>query len=95
MGSSGWTIAPYTGIHFRVNALARAKGEIEYQNMTISETADLFDSDMFYRFQAGWQIGVNFDYKKLDFGVGYSLDFNDYAEDSRSRNPYVRIGVKF
>lgn len=94
IGNSGFSIAPYLGIHFTVNALA--KGTATYEraysdpyspgNNNNSWDVNYFsnNSDDDYpqakRFQLGWQAGVGFNYKALYLGVGYSAEFMKYID---------------
>lgn len=80
-------IAPYAGIDFHFNLLAKTKitGTLSYMGESESsdQTYNWFKKDgdegvgdnTFKRFQMGWHIGVRFEYKKLFLGVEYGTDF--------------------
>lgn len=47
------------------------------------------------RFQAGWHIGVGFDYKVLHFGVNYGTDFNEITKKCKIATTSVGVGWNF
>lgn len=65
------------------------------------EPSNLFDKDdqgkdyVWKRFQAGWHIGVNFDYKALHIGVNYGTDMNELAKKTKLKTTTVALGFNF
>lgn len=97
-----FVIKPYTGLNFKFNLLGKQK-YTETELATGDEdkdTYDLFDKkDMgeepFKRFQMGWQIGVDFQYKPFVLGVEYSLDFIKPQKWMNSQLLSVKLGYCF
>ena len=94
--NENFSISPLFGFDFRLNLMG--KGKYEYDGE--SEDWNLFDDDemggeAYKRFQAGWHIGVGFDYKALHFGVDWGTDFNEIAEETKLRTTYVTLGWNF
>ena len=87
-----FAVSPNFGFDFRVNVMGKEK---------VTEDGDeLYDTDLFSdadwkRFQAGWHIGVGFDYRALHFGVQYGSDFNEIAEEVKVATTSVTLGFNF
>lgn len=47
------------------------------------------------RFQAGWHIGANINYKKLTLGITYGQDFNEIMEDCKIATTTISLGYNF
>lgn len=45
--------------------------------------------------QIGWRIGVTVDYGIYNVGVGYGIDFNKIADESKFGILSVNIGMDF
>lgn len=98
-----FAIAPNFGFDFRINMTGKLKSEGDGGEFDI----DLFEDNTFgdgeyevkmeawKRFQAGWHIGVGFDYKALHFGVNYGTDFNEITENCKFATTSVRLGYNF
>lgn len=56
---------------------------------------DDYDAETANRIQFGMQLGVNFNYKMLTLGVGYSLDFNDYIKGASTKGLMISVGYNF
>ena len=73
-------IMPYAGLDLTLYPLAQIKAE--------GETASLFDEDEVTellkanRFQAGWQIGADFDFKNVVFGFAYQSDLTKFQDNT-------------
>lgn len=87
------TLMPYAGLHFTANILGIAKQG--------SRFVSLFDKDK-YTNNGGWnhcqygsQIGVTGVYRKLSFGLEYSYDFKELAEDLKTSDLLLSLGVAF
>lgn len=91
--NSNFYIAPYAG----VVAKFHYKGDYK-ENAT---TTNIFDDKAYKRFQAGWQVGVDFGYKHFFVGAAYGQDFNDFknTNDGYSALKWktfsVNIGARF
>ncbi len=84
--NNGVYLAPYFGLHFKLNVLGQDKETYEgdYSGYDEDETAKWFKDDDYSgsgdegygykRFQFGWQTGLNVGYKKFNFNIGYSGD---------------------
>lgn len=93
-----FSVSPFLGITLKGNILGKEK----YEYGDEKETIDFFDKkDMegkeytWNRFQAGWQIGANLDYKALSLGFHYGSDFNEIAKKTNTKNWAINIGYKF
>lgn len=85
---------------FRINLLGKIKYEETYDGDTDSWDGNLFDDDdmdneAWKRFQAGWHVGVGFDYRIIHFAVEYGTDFNEIAEKSKFATPAITLGLNF
>lgn len=94
--NENFSISPLFGFDFRLNLMG--KGKYEYDGE--SEDWNLFDDDemggeAYKRFQAGWHIGVGFDYKALHFGVDYGTSFNEISEKVKLATTSVTVGYNF
>ena len=47
------------------------------------------------RCQFGWQIGATLDINQFNVGIGYSLDFNEIAEKTKTSKFAVTVGMNF
>lgn len=91
-------VKPYTGLYLRLNLLAKEKFECGLTDNTSEEAVNLFDGDLgesWNRVQLGWQIGAAVDYGCYNVGVGYAIDFNPIAVDSRLGVFSLRLGLNF
>lgn len=91
--NSSISIFPYAGVTTRFNVW----GEEKYTYRDEEETYNLFDSDEgdCKRFQIGWRIGCDFHFSSFILGVGYGMDFNEFAEDTKISSLNVKAGIKF
>ena len=95
-----FSISPYFGLDFRINLLGKNKYEETYDGDTDSWDGNLFDDDdmdneAWKRFQAGWHIGVGFDYRIIHIAIEYGTDFNEIAEKSKFATPAITLGLNF
>ena len=91
-----FSISPLFGFDFRVNLLGKAKveyGDESYDYNLFKD--DEMDGEAYKRFQAGWHIGVGFDYKALHFGVDYGTSFNEITEKVKLATTSVTVGYNF
>lgn len=93
--TSSISIFPYVGITTRLNLW----GEETWEDKKYEEEEDydLFDSDEgdCKRFQIGWRIGCDFQFNRFILGIGYGMDFSEFAEDTKISSFNVKVGVKF
>lgn len=95
-----FSISPYFGLDFRINVLGKNKYEEDYNGDVDSYDWNLFDDDdmdgdPWGRFQAGWHLGVGFDYSVLHVGVEYGTDFNEIAEKTKFATTSITLGLNF
>ena len=104
-----FAIAPYAGLDFRFNLLAKTKwkeyedGELDYEDSWSWFDKDEMGDDTAKRFQMGWHVGVRFEVKKIFLGVEYGTDFMPFwsskwqGEKShiKTGNLAVSVGYKF
>lgn len=95
-----FSISPYFGLDFRINLLGKIKYEETYDGDTDSWDGNLFDDDdmdneAWKRFQAGWHIGVGFDYRIIHIAIEYGTDFNEIAEKSKFATTAITLGLNF
>lgn len=95
-----FSISPYFGLDFRINVLGKNKYEEDYNGDVDSYDWNLFDDDdmdgdPWGRFQAGWHLGVGFDYRVLHVGVEYGTDFNEIAEKTKFATTSITLGLNF
>lgn len=94
--TDNFAISPNFGLNFRLNLMGKGK----YEEDGYSEDWNLYsDDDMgdeaYNRFQAGWHIGVGFDYRFLHLGVDWGTDFNEITEHTNLKTTYVTLGWNF
>ncbi len=92
---NGISIQPYLGLNFKINALANYKTEgnlyeeeDNYYELvdSASETVNLLKGEGSANvFQLGWHVGVGFNYRWFNFGLGYGTDFINFS----SHKPYT------
>ena len=95
---SDFSVSPFVGVTLKGNVLGKQKW---------SDEDDSFDCDFFdkedmggkdytwKRFQVGWQIGANVDYKSLSVGMHYGSDFSELAKKTNSSNWAITLGYSF
>ena len=72
-----------------------------YSSLNFEEEVNCFDEDeigreyVWNRAQVGWQIGASLDYKRINIGIGYALDFNEITEKTKCGIFSANIGVNF
>lgn len=101
---AGFSIAPYAGLRLTGNIIGQAKAggekisffdEDDMKESGIGYDEDDYDAETANRIQFGMQLGVNFNYKMLTLGVGYSLDFNDYIKGASTKGLMISVGYNF
>ena len=91
-----WKIIPYTGLYLRMHITGKLEA---YDNSDYKDEANIFDSDEFYptfeRFQCGWQLGCDFQYRQFVFGLSYGIDLNKIWIDTRAFTSSLNFGYRF
>lgn len=92
----GFTIAPYAGLNFKINAISRMKiagsgdlddidGDYEDEWTNLLSEEDMGNKDATWNcFQMGWHVGVGAEFRKIYLGLQYGTDFipaYGYKED--------------
>lgn len=99
-----FSIYPYIGLNFRINAVGKIKMEAEYEGESESESIDVFSKDdmeeyemgdAWKRFQAGWQIGVAFNINKFTLAASYGKDFTEISKKVKVAMPSITVGFNF
>lgn len=105
-----FSVAPLVGLNFRYNIIGEFETEITndlysaaekgyfYQNWDNSPTEQMLygpRKDDYKKFQVGWQIGLNLNYKKLNIGVSYMKDFMKITDTAKASVTYVTLGIHF
>ena len=99
-----FSIYPYIGVNFRINAIGKFKIGFEYDDKTENESFNVFDSDdmdelgmgdAWKRFQAGWQIGVAFNIDRFTLATSYGKDFTEISKKVKVAMPSITIGYNF
>lgn len=96
-----FAISPFFGFDFRINVIGKRPITVEVEGESADEDYNLFDEDemgkdnTWKRFQAGWHIGVNLDWKALHVGVAYGTDMNEIAEKTKFKTTTVALGFNF
>lgn len=99
-----FSIYPYIGLNFRINAVGKIKMKAEYDGESESESIDVFSKDdmneyeigdAWKRFQAGWQIGVAFNINRFTLAASYGRDFTEISKKVKVAMPSITAGFNF
>lgn len=97
---NGLYLAPYFGLHFKVNVLGKEK--MSYGGESASSSwfsKDDMDDETYNRFQMGWQSGLNLGYKMINLNIGYMGDFmplyKEKESDMKIKTGGFVVGVGF
>lgn len=93
-----FSLSPFVGVTLKGNILGKQKWVDEDDSVE----NDFFDKEdmegkdnTWKRFQVGWQIGANVDYKSLSVGLHYGSDFSELAKKVNSSNWAITLGYSF
>lgn len=92
------TVKPYTGLYLRLNLTAKQKYEGGVGGYATEDDINLFDGDnaeSWKRVQLGWRIGASAEYGCYSLGLGYAVDFNKIAYESRFGTLSLTLGMNF
>lgn len=99
--ANGMAVSPFFGVTLKGNILGKEDfTEIDDDDKETTKI-DFFDKDdvgkdgQWKRFQAGWQIGVNLDYKSFNLGFHYGSDFNELCKKTKTSNWGLTLGYNF
>lgn len=94
--NSNWSAMLYTGIYMRLHLFGNLEEEDDCGH---SIAVDIFNEDeilpTFERFQCGWQLGCDFQYRQFVFGWKYGIDFNKIWIDTRAFTSAFNVGYRF
>ena len=95
-----FAISPNFGLNFRLNLLGKGKAEqdgesVDWNLFDDKEMEEADQGEAYKRFQAGWHIGVGFDYKAIHLGVDWGTDFNEITKNVNCKTTYVTLGYNF
>lgn len=105
--NDAFSLQPYLGLNFKINALANYKIEEEYEDEdgygdSDDESFNMFDKDdvgdddfRWNRFQMGWHIGVGMNYNKFYLGLSYGTDFSQLWKKTTTGTFKIGVGVNF
>lgn len=100
--NDNFSITPRFGFDFRLNLTGKAKLEAEGESLDwgLFDDAEMLEYHNFAekgynRFQAGWHIGVGFDYKAIHVGVDYGTSFNEIYDKVKLATTSVSVGWNF
>ena len=90
------------GPYLALGVGGKAKGSVEYQGQTIEEDIDLFGSVEdgnagMKRFDCGLGVNINFEVKRIIFGLDTRFGLTNVIEDSKSHNLSAQfvVGYRF
>lgn len=92
------TVKPYTGLYLRLNLMAKQNFEGGPEGYTVEDDINLFSGDnaeSWKRVQLGWRIGASAEYGRYSVGLGYAVDFNKIAYESRFGTLSLTLGMNF
>lgn len=90
-----FSMIPYTGLYMRLHVSGNLEGKSNRGNYKY----DIFNEEemepAFKRFQTGWQLGLDFQYRKFTFGWGYGIDLNKAWKNTRVHTSAFNVGYRF
>lgn len=110
ISNSNWSIAPKVGFDGRFNVIGKGKETYEdwYTGKFVTDKYNMFkegegnglhaSGDKCSRFQAGWHVGANVEYKSSFIGITYGTDMNTFCKDRENvhfRTLTISLGYKF
>lgn len=89
-------LTPYFGVNFKFNVLAKEKSDGYTFNLLKDIDDDGADASIF---QAGWHIGLGYNFRSAYIGVEFGTDFNNFVSVGdykiSSNNFNVTLGYNF
>lgn len=105
--TDAFSLQPYLGLNFKVNALARYKISFDddeddyYYDEDEKNEWSMFDKEawgkdgVWNRFQMGWHIGVGINYNTFYLGLSYGTDFMELCKKTDTGTFKVGVGLNF
>ena len=95
-----WNLTIKAGPYFAYGISGNVDAKASYDGEPASDDADLFSDLGAKRFDAGIDIGVDFEYHRLVFGLEFERGFTSFAPsdsgvDIYNQATYVTVGYKF
>lgn len=92
-----FSVTPFLGVTLKGNLISKEKYELGKEKETIDnfDKKDVGKDGQWKRFQAGWQIGTNLDYKAFSLGLHYGSDFTEVCKKTKSKNFCISLGYNF
>lgn len=92
---SDWSIYPYTGLYFRMHVTGQLKAQTPSgYRLSVNPFSKDSMGEAFDRFQCGWQLGCDFQYRRVSFGWYYGIDFNKVWIDTRVNTWGFNVGYQ-
>ena len=98
--NDNWNLTLKVGPYFAYGISGKADAEIIKNGIASSEDVDIFSDLDAKRFDAGIDVGIDFEYHRFVFGAEYERGFVSFAPDDADVNIYnqaiyVTVGYKF
>ena len=95
-----WNLTLKAGPYFAYGISGSVDAKVDVSGYSVSEDADLFSDLDAKRFDAGIDIGIDFEYHRFVFGFEYERGFTSFAPsesdvDIYNQAVYVTVGYKF
>lgn len=95
-----WNLTIKAGPYFAYGISGNVDAKASYDGESASDDADLFGDLDAKRFDAGIDVGVDFEYHRFVFGLEYERGFTSFAPsgsdvDIYNQAAYVTVGYKF
>ena len=90
------TLIPHAGLNLRFNILGTLSFEGDDLNLFDKDDMDYNGSDVWKRFQVGWQIGVKARFNKgFMIGASYGTDFSEIVKNVKVATTSITLGYTF
>ena len=98
--NNDWNITLKVGPYFAYGISGKVDAKGSSSGVTVSDDADLFSDLDAKRFDAGVDVGLDFEYHRFVFGLEYERGFISFAPDDADINVYnqavyATVGYKF
>lgn len=96
-GNGDVSLTPFFGITLKANVMSKdewVEGD-EKEKYDNFDKKDVGKDSTWKRFQAGWQVGANLDYKQLAIGFHYGSDFGELCKKTTTSNWGISLGCNF
>lgn len=100
--NDSWNITLKAGPYFAYGLSGKMKGNYSYEGKDESYSENIFKDNAYgkagKRFDAGLDLGVDFEYRRFVFGAEYELGMLKFAPDDgdvKNAAAYITVGYKF